>query len=136
MILKRPHDATAKATIEIVRKRVRVHNKVFRPVHYVLLEPKAYAMSRDLIAMSGTDGPSGWEGLWRDTEKGRGFYEKPQMRKAFARRDRLKKALEKAYEEYQQNLNTMREHPYTSGNTFIIGFMGGKFVFVPMLDIV
>jgi hypothetical protein len=57
LVIKRAHTSNAIKTIESIQKKVRKFNET-RSEHSILLMPKAYAIGKDLIAMSKINVPT------------------------------------------------------------------------------
>ncbi len=143
VVLKR--DRTPLKTVTLVKNTVKKHNETYKPKLYRLLEPHAYPLPSQLIAMAKTDKPSLEEILGSDldpkndgqTARGRAFFEKLQKRHAISE-ERLKKA-------YAELRNAADEMPnFAEGlipktitrpdHILVIGFRNGKFAFMPLVD--
>jgi len=127
VVIKKTHDATAWETISWIQRKVRIHNELPKlPEDYVLVEPKAYAISRSLIAMAKTRKPSVEEIIGLDekqTERGRKFFAKLKA----------KHGITEHHLRYAMRI--LRDITgFKSSNVLLLGVKNGKFVFMPLLD--
>ena len=72
--LKWVHDASAQRTLRIIFSKVKSHNKVYPPKEYQLIMPKAYAIDKNIVAMSKEDYPSVEEVLEHTTRRGQLYF--------------------------------------------------------------
>ncbi|MFH0954906.1 MAG: hypothetical protein V1777_02285 [Candidatus Micrarchaeota archaeon] len=127
LVIKRADNASAQEVIDFVKQKVRKHNKKFGTKDYILLEPRAYAISQDLIAMAKTRAPNvadilyGGEGTGAATLFFDNLCKKNQSRIS-------KKNLSQVTGTISRRTNWARH------NILLLGFSKGKFVFMPLVD--
>lgn len=130
VVIKMAHSVGAEGTIKTLSEKVREHNKRFGKENYVLLEPKAYAINRDVLAMAKANNPNIHEiigsGRWQEdkTRRGKIFFKK----------------LKNKYNVSEEQLETAAEQVFERtgiqrANLLLLGFKKGKFIFMPLVDI-
>ncbi len=129
LVIKRVHGGTARETIKFVRNLVSRHNNEKKPEKYKLVMPKAYAIGENLVAMAKTDCPSIGEiigGREYNTQRGETFLKEKLGVEKFA--------LSRASDELRKNLSEYLID-YKS-NIIVLGMNRGKFIFMPLVDMV
>jgi len=139
LVIKRTHSidgTTAVEELDIIARRIKNHNKTFQNRDnelFDLHEPYAYAIGRNLIAMTKTDYPSigeviGSPGKSDRTTRGTEFFQ--QLIKSHPAKELITiKKLTMASEILK---NRIRMEP---GNVLITGFNNSKFQFTPLPDL-
>ena len=140
-VIKRVHDVSAKPLVKGIQRIVREHNAKMRPKLYELRMPHAYPIGKDFVAMARTPAPTIKDIMNPDSpaqkERGRRFFE--AMKKAH---NISTKQLDAAFKELCDNLkkiNTIIEtQPFWlwKDQFFVLGYKKGKFIFMPVMDIV
>jgi hypothetical protein len=130
IIIKEAHNATAQETIYQVIRTVKNHNLHQAHPDYDLLEPHAYAISPKLIAMAKTNSPTAEEVLGNHfrgrsiTPRGARLLERLNLS-----HDITAIELNRAVSAVTVLTGIRRDH------LLILGYEGGKFRFMPLLDL-
>ncbi len=131
---------TAKEAIAIVKKRVRDHNWFYSPKSYKLLEPVAYAIGTEFVAMPKINAPS-CEEIWLKIHpeeirtlssagnKSTVTKRASAMMKELKAKGIGKNQVENAIREISLN-KEIRKH-----NVWLLGHEKGKFIFMAFLDV-
>ncbi|MBM3282025.1 MAG: hypothetical protein FJY86_01635 [Candidatus Diapherotrites archaeon] len=122
LALKWVHGGTAKQNIWVVQSRVRVHNRDYPKGCYILREPIAYPVGRNLVAMELTTRPSAAD-VMESTPKG--VLALHELSKAGLSVESFKSAV---YELYSRT-------GFTADNIIFVEIRKRKFVFMPYVDI-
>ncbi len=125
LVIKKVHDATARKTISVILSKVKKHNKKFRPRHYKLVSPKAYAIGKGLVAMSKINAPELDEVLNSKTSKGRAMFREIKNELGLKRSE-----LNFIGEEFWNRTGIK------PSNILILGIEGKRMVFMPLIDII
>ncbi len=123
LAMKRAHHGTARETIVEIRKRVESHNAEYKPQEYVLRMPYAYAISRDLIAMSKTNAPSLEEVVRQANPRGRKVLEMLQAQGFTLEKLRAVSQL------------VVKRTGWRDTNLLVVGTSKGKLLLLPLLDL-
>lgn len=127
IVLKRSHDVSAEVTIKTIQSWVTEHRQSFGTVpEYVLQRPFAYTLSEKFLVMSRTKAPSIEEILNDRTSRGKAFFQRLKDKNRVTE-DQLEAAF--------GALVVRTKGKMTLGNTLLLGFRGGKFIFMPLVDL-
>ncbi len=120
LVIKRVHAGTAKRTIAKIGEKVKQHNHGFSPVNYVLVAPHAYPIARYLVAMHKSNAPTIDEAMGARRE---------ELLKKSVRWDVGMAHFELAQRMVCERAKISRQH------MLFLGYRKGKFIFMPLLDL-
>ncbi|MEK6941509.1 MAG: hypothetical protein AABW85_01480 [archaeon] len=122
VVIKRVHGESARLTIQEIINRVRIHNKRCRPQLYVLLEPVAYDIGANLVAMAKVNRPT-IKDVVESTVVGKKFA--ILQKKVGLGINDLKAA----------GLEMLHNTGFYPRNVLVVGAKDGKFEFLPLIDL-
>lgn len=138
VIIKRVHGRkemkklSAKEAIEIVKKKVRGHNQYYSPTNYKLLEPVAYAIGGDLVAMPKINAVSCFD-LRKIFSPDKAKLKIPEtalkMLEELEKKGITRKQVAEVIDEVRlkSDISTL--------NIWLLGFEKGKFIFMALMDV-
>lgn len=127
LVVKRAHGFTAAETIKTVKEIVRVHNKKWGSKDYILIEPKAYVISKELVAMPKVEAATLREMFSRDKSRltmSGGLFLERLLKIPGVNRKKLESLGAKA----------CKRADISPINLLVLGYKNGKFVFMPLVD--
>ncbi|MFH1663538.1 MAG: hypothetical protein ABH986_01875 [archaeon] len=133
LVVKRCDSGDAQSTVNAVKNLVRQHNLHFRNTSYKIIMPKAYAINSNLIAMAKTNNPTvdeicDFDKKYR-TKRGKSFFKKIQQEQAKRGIKLTEEQLFDSAEKASANSGLYLSH------LVFLGYIKGKFIFVPLMDI-
>ena len=134
LVLKRTHGYEAKGNVDQTKNKIKKHNEKFgkREKKYELRMPHAYPIGGFIVAMAKADFPSINEIIGDGpTRRGIDFFARLRA-KHKTNEHELRLAMERLKKRTDGNIP---DSGLSAGNTLLLGYKNGKFIFMPLIDL-